>query len=67
MTGKKLGADEVRRASMLGVQTCMVKPYGGADVLDRIAKLLKAGKSAPPADASIQPRPTPPGSMEVLL
>lgn len=48
LTGKKLGVDEVRRAATLGVQTCMVKPYSGADVLERIAKLLKPTKPSAP-------------------
>ena len=67
LTGKKLGAEEVRRASTLGVQTCMGKPSGGADVLERIAKLLKPGKLASPADAAVQPRPAPSWPTEILL
>ena len=51
LTGKKLGVDDVRRAATLGVQTCMIKPYSGADVLERIAKLLKPTKPIAPVDS----------------
>lgn len=67
LTGKKLGADEVRRASTLGVQNCMVKPYSGADVLERIAKLLKAGKPTSPADYPVLQGPASSGPIEILL
>ena len=66
-TGKKPGAEEVRRASTLGVQASTVKPYGGADVLERIAKLLKAGKPISPADDPVPRRPASCGPMEVVL
>lgn len=67
LTGKKLGAEEVRRAATLGVQTCMVKPYGGADVLERIAKLLKPGTPSTPVARPDTPAAPPPGLQEFLL
>ena len=48
LTGKNLGGEEVQRAAALGAQTCMVKPYSGADVLERIARLLKPAKPCAP-------------------
>lgn len=67
LTGKNLGAEEVGRASTLGAQTCMIKPYGGADVLERIAKLLKTNKSTVTPTGPIPQRPTTFRSTEVLL
>jgi DNA-binding response OmpR family regulator len=66
LTGKKLGAEDVRRAATLGVQTCMVKPYSGADVLERIAKLLKPAK---PSAAAHRPetRPSAASGLQELL
>ena len=67
LTGKKLGAEEVRRAATLGVQTCMVKPYSGADVLERIAKLLKPAKPSAPVARPDTQAPPAPGLQEFLL
>ena len=41
LIGKRLGIEEIKRAATLGVRTCMVKPFSGADLLDRVAKMLK--------------------------
>ena len=67
LTGKKLGAEDVRRAATLGVQTCMVKPYSGADVLERIAKLLKPIKSNPPPPGSDARGPPPAAGLQEFL
>lgn len=68
LTGKKLGAEDMGRAATLGVQTCMAKPYSGADLLERVAKLLKAAKAGL-AEAGPVARPQPPSSglQEILL
>uniref|UniRef100_B0T3S6 Response regulator receiver protein n=1 Tax=Caulobacter sp. (strain K31) TaxID=366602 RepID=B0T3S6_CAUSK len=42
LIGKRLGIEEIKRAATLGVRTCMVKPFSGADLLERVAKILKA-------------------------
>ena len=67
LTGKNLGVDEVRRVSTLGLQTCMIKPYGGSDGLERVAKLLKTSKSTMTPAGPIPQRPRTFGSAEVLL
>lgn len=41
LIGKRLGVEDIRRAAILGVRTCVVKPFSGADLLDRVAKMLK--------------------------
>ena len=41
LIGKRLGLEEIKRAATLGVRTCMVKPFSGADLLERVAKILK--------------------------
>ncbi|HYE44875.1 MAG TPA: response regulator [Caulobacter sp.] len=41
LTGRQLGEAEIRKAAPMGVRDCMVKPYSGADVIDRVARLLK--------------------------
>ena len=42
---KEWGAAEIRRAAALGVKSCVTKPFGGADMLERAAKIL--GVEAP--------------------
>lgn len=53
LIGKRLGIEEIKRAATLGVRACLVKPFSGADMLDRVARMLKP---APVADL----RPSPP-------
>jgi len=46
---RKLGADDIQRAVALGARDCMTMPFSGADMLDRIARLLR--KPTPSAAA----------------
>ncbi len=55
LIGKRLGVEEIKRAATLGVRTCMVKPFSGADLLERVAKMLK-----PALQASCEPTRLPP-------
>ena len=48
VVGRKLAASDVQRAANLGARACMTKPFSGADVLDRVARMLR---SPPPARA----------------
>jgi DNA-binding response OmpR family regulator len=64
LIGKRLGIEEIKRAATLGVRGCMVKPFSGADMLDRLAKMLKpaphgAVGGGRPGTAPVV-RPTPP-------
>ncbi len=49
LIGKRLGIEEIKRAATLGVRTCMVKPFSGADLLERVAKMLKPALQTPAA------------------
>jgi DNA-binding response OmpR family regulator len=50
MTGRGLTVDDVRRVLAEGAQLCMVKPFSGADAVERIGRLLQAQhKPATPA------------------
>ncbi|CAN5121945.1 hypothetical protein BH10PSE4_BH10PSE4_31250 [soil metagenome] len=60
LIGKRLGVEEIRRAATLGVRTCMVKPFSGADLLERVAKLLK-----PPPQAPVREPVRPPLTIDV--
>lgn len=42
LMGRKLAAEDVRRAVSLGVRDCMAKPFSGADILERVTRLLRA-------------------------
>jgi len=44
---RKLGAEDIQRAVALGARDCLTKPFSGADVLERIARMLR--KPAHPA------------------
>lgn len=57
LIGKRLGMEEIKRAATLGVRTCMVKPFSGADLLERVAKMLRP--------APHEPRPSPAGHAAV--
>ena len=52
---RTLAAEDIQRAVRLGARDCMTKPFGGAEVLERIARLLRkptpvaAGAPARPA------------------
>ena len=56
LIGKRLGVEEIKRAATLGVRTCMLKPFSGADLLDRVAKMLKPT----PQGLAVGERPSPP-------
>ena len=47
--GRKLGLDDVKRAIGLGARDCMAKPFSGAQVLERVSRMLKPATVAPPA------------------
>lgn len=47
MMARRLAPDDVRRAAVLGVKTCVAKPFSGADMLDRVAKLSNRNAAAP--------------------
>jgi DNA-binding response OmpR family regulator len=47
VTARNPSADDIRRAISLGARDCMAKPFSGADVLDRVARVLKRGPAAP--------------------
>ncbi len=63
LIGKRLGIEEIKRAATLGVRTCMVKPFSGADLLERVAKILKPAphgiceRTSPPLAAVASPAP----------
>lgn len=48
LIGKRLGMDEIKRVATFGVRACMVKPFSGADLLERVAKILKPTPPARP-------------------
>jgi DNA-binding response OmpR family regulator len=51
--GRKLSPEDIQRAVKLGARDCMIKPFSGADVLERVARLLRPPASRPaPASAS---------------
>ena len=41
LVGKRLGVEEVKRGASLGVRACMLKPFSGADLVERVGKMLK--------------------------
>lgn len=51
LMARQLAPQDVRRAAVLGVKSCIAKPFGGADILDRVAKLLDRGASVATAVA----------------
>ena len=38
---RKLGAEDIQRAIQLGARDCMTMPFGGAEFLERVARLLR--------------------------
>jgi len=58
LTGRRLCPDDVKRGIGLGVRDCMLKPFSGADVVERVARLLRppAPPKAPPP-AAVRPPP----------
>ena len=41
LMGRKLSSSDVRRALALGAMDCMVKPFSGADALERVSALFR--------------------------
>lgn len=51
--GKRLGAEDVQRAVRLGARDCMAKPFSGADVLERISRLLHRPSQPAPSSRTV--------------
>lgn len=49
LTGRGLGADDVDAAAGYGVCDGLMKPFSGADLLDRVDRMLAAGAPVPAA------------------
>jgi DNA-binding response OmpR family regulator len=50
---KNLAAEDIQSAIRLGARDCMTKPFSGADVVERVARLLRRhGPQATPAPAA---------------
>lgn len=45
--GKRLGAEEIQRAVSLGARDCLIKPFSGADVLERVARQFRRPTPVP--------------------
>lgn len=41
VTGKGLAPEHIRRAVGLGARDCMAKPFSGAEILERVARMLR--------------------------
>jgi len=49
VTGRKLSVDDVQKAIGLGATLCLAKPFSGADMLDRVAHMLRPPRPPPVA------------------
>ena len=71
LVGKRLGVDEVKRGAALGVRACMLKPFSGADLVERVGKMLKpASPERPPTNgfgSRIAPAARPSSSSDVFI
>lgn len=56
---RALGSEDIQRAIRLGARDCITKPFGAAEVLERVARMLR--KPAP------HPPPAPPKRESALL
>ena len=45
--GRKFAPEDIRRAVSLGARDCMTKPFSGAELLERLTRMLKPKPSAP--------------------
>jgi len=45
LMGRQVSTDTIRRGIDYGVRDCLAKPFSGADVIDRVARLLKGPRS----------------------
>ncbi|GGL39385.1 response regulator transcription factor [Caulobacter rhizosphaerae] len=61
LVGKRLGVDEVKRGAALGVRACMLKPFSGADLVERVGKMLKPASPAPSPAGAVGSRMPPAG------
>ncbi|TCS14520.1 response regulator [Caulobacter sp. BK020] len=61
LVGKRLGVDEVKRGAALGVRACMLKPFSGADLVERVGKMLKPPSPTPAPGNGFAPRSAPAG------
>ena len=55
LVGRNLEAEDVRAGMLLGVRDCLAKPFSGAIVLERLARMLK--RSATPMAPAAFARP----------
>jgi DNA-binding response OmpR family regulator len=49
LTGKTIAPEDARRGMTLGVRDCLIKPFSGAVVVDRVKRLLQPAPTAAPA------------------
>lgn len=49
--GRKLGAEDIQKAVRLGARDCLIKPFSGAHIVERVDRQFR--RAAPP------PRPAP--------
>ncbi len=47
LMGRNLSAEDVRQAIYLGARDCISKPFSGADILERVARALRAPPRTP--------------------
>ncbi len=47
VVGRQLAVADIKRAMNLGARDCMAKPFSGADVLDRLKRLICAPAPSP--------------------
>ncbi len=62
VTGRGLTVEVVKQALSLGAQSCLAKPFSGADALERIGRLLRApvrGAAAAMAPMAVPPQAPP--------
>jgi DNA-binding response OmpR family regulator len=62
LTGRRLCPEDVKRGADLGVRACMLKPFSGTDVVERVSRLLRpptaaAKPAAAAAAAAVRPPP----------
>jgi DNA-binding response OmpR family regulator len=50
LVGRDIAAEDVRVGVALGVRDVLAKPFSGASVLERLARMLKKGAQAPGVD-----------------
>lgn len=55
MIGRDMKVEDVRKALSLGAQSCMIKPFSGADVIERVGRMLQGQNKPPPP--LLQPKP----------